>query len=67
MPSNFSFVAYTTQAHAYKLAAYRTGYAFAKAGFAHAGWAMQAQNRSLHVSLQLKHSQVFQNAFLYIL
>ena len=66
MAANLRLVVHAAQRDALELAAQRPRNRPAQAGFAHARRAHKAQNRPLHVRLQLQHAQVVENAVLHL-
>ena len=67
MAANLRLVVHAAQRDALELAAQGPRNRPAQAGFAHARRSHEAQDRSLHVRLQLQHAQVIQNAVLHLL
>ncbi len=64
--ANLRLVVHAAQRDALELAAQRARNRPAQAGFAHARRPDEAQNRPLHVGLQLQHAQVVENAVLHL-
>ena len=67
MTTNFGFVAYAAEGDANKFASERTRHGLTERGFTGAGRPRKAENRTLEVTLQGKHRDVFDNPVLDLL
>ena len=62
--ADLGLVAHAAQRDAHELAVHRSRDGLAEGGLAHAGGTDEAENRPLHVPLELAHGEVLDNAFL---
>ncbi len=67
VPAYLGLIVQAAQTHAHVLAPEGLRHALAQAGLAHAGRAVQANDRGLHVTLQLQHGKVLDKALLHLL
>ncbi len=65
--ANLGFVVHAAQRHALELAPERPCNGLAETGLAHTRRSDKAQNRPLHVRLQLQNAEVVENALLHLL